>query len=381
GYMRHVLVLAGEKMTHLPTKVTTRILAEVIDRNERRYGASMPALAAMITQKYRHDHALTKRHMQDILAAVAMKNHGNGALNPYAQFQKPITKEKYLESKLVADPLRVYDCAPITDGAAALILSADPGPVKVIGMGQATDTIAVGRRGSLTSFNSTKKAAKRAYQMAGIGPGEIDFAEVHDAFTTFEIIGTEDLGFFKPGKGWRALLEGKTALHGPKPINPSGGLKARGHPVGASGLAQIVEIYWQLKGDLPAERRVPQARIGLAQSIGGLANNNFVTILERADNRRAGPESVAAVYQPTITDPGKMALKREFPGHQGRLITYTTLYATPEGFPTPLTMGFVKTDRGKVVLAHHSGHHYPTIGQRVVLTNPNGLLLFKKFTI
>ncbi|OGQ04985.1 MAG: hypothetical protein A2026_14745, partial [Deltaproteobacteria bacterium RBG_19FT_COMBO_46_12] len=254
GHMKHVLVLAGEKMTHLPTAKTTRILSEVIDRSERRYGATMPALAAMIAQKYAREFNLSMLKLEDILAQVAIKNHSNGSFNPYAQFRKIITKEDYLKSQMVAFPLRLYDCAPITDGASALILTSQPTAIRVSGIGHATDTAAVRYRTSFTSFNSTKEAAQKAYIMAHLNPSDIQFAEVHDAFTLFEIIGTEDLGFFKPGEGWKALEEGITHLQGRLPINPSGGLKARGHPVGASGLAQLVEIVYQLRGDAGRER-------------------------------------------------------------------------------------------------------------------------------
>ena len=224
GHMKHVLVLAGEKMTHLPTAKTTRILSEVIDRSERRYGATLPALAAMIAQKYAREFNLPPLKLEDILAQVAIKNHSNGTLNPYAQFRKIITKDEYLKSQMVSYPLRLYDCAPITDGASAMILTSQPTPIKVSGIGHATDTSAMRHRSSFTSFHSTKEAARKAYAMAQLNPSDIQFAEVHDAFTPFEIIGTEDLGFFSAGEGWKALEEGATLLRGRLPINPSGGL-------------------------------------------------------------------------------------------------------------------------------------------------------------
>ncbi len=232
GHQKNVLVLAGEKMTHLPTNKTTRILSEVIDRSERRYGATMPALAAMIARKYAQEHRLPPQRLEDILSRVAMKNHSNGVLNPYAQFRKKITKEEYLKSQMVSFPLRVYDCAPITDGAAAIVLTSDPTRIKVSGIGHATDTSAVRHRGSLTSFNSTKEAAQKAYSMAKLNPSDVQFAEVHDAFTLFEIIGTEDLGLFPAGEGWKAVEKGTTCLKGELPdqslrgievARPSGG--------------------------------------------------------------------------------------------------------------------------------------------------------------
>ena len=280
GYYRRVLVLAGEKMTHLSTSATTRILAEVIDPRERLCGATMPALAAMITEKYRQKFHLSEARLENMLCSIARKNHGNGTKNPSAQFQRAISRETYFSSKLVATPLRLYDCAPITDGAAALVLTRAPSDVRLSGVGQGTGVLSLQDREVFTSFPSTQIAAARAYAMANTGPKGIDFAEVHDAFTPFEIISTEDLGFFPPGKGGDAVVDGKTTIEGALPINLSGGLKARGHPVGASGLAQVVEVTKTLRGVRPWRREFKR---GLTQSTGGLGTNNFVTILERAD--------------------------------------------------------------------------------------------------
>jgi len=277
GQYESVLCIAAEKMTHLETRKTTKILAEVIAPSERMYGATMPALAALITRRYMHEYGMTR----EALAKVAVKSHANGVLNPYAHFQKKIDEGKVLGSKVVSDPLTIYDCAPISDGACCAVLSSTRGPVRIIGTGQSTDTLAIADRQTLTSFSATRRAAARAFDAAGISPSDIDVAEVHDAFTSFEIIGTEDLGFFEPGQGWRAVERGATELNGELPVNPSGGLKARGHPVGASGLAQAIEIFLQLSGD--ADGRQIDARHGLAQSLGGLANNNFVTIMEAVD--------------------------------------------------------------------------------------------------
>jgi len=350
GYHRNVLIIAGEKMTHLPTPRTTRILAGVIERDERSYGASMPALAAMITQRYQHETRLSPERMQAILAKVAIKNHYNGSLNPYAQFRKIISETDYFNSRWVSFPLRTFDCAPITDGAVAVILSSDKMLVRVSGLGHATDTLAVRHRDSFTSFKSTRLAALQAYNMAKVNPQDISLAEVHDAFTPFEIIGTEDLGFFPSGEGWKAVEEGLTTIQGRLPVNPSGGLKARGHPVGASGLAQIAEIVWQLRGDVEAGRQVQGARIGLTQNIGGLANNNLVTILERTDRYRAIPAYWKSEFNAGKTAPP--ALPKDPPSAtEGILETFTTLYTTPEGVPSPLTLGFVRTETGSRILA------------------------------
>ena len=389
GHLKHVLVLAGEKMTHLPTAKATRILSEVIDRSERRYGATMPALAAMIAQKYSREFNLSPMKLEDILAQVAIKNHSNGCLNPYAQFRKMITKQDYLKSQMVSYPLRLYDCAPITDGASAMILTSHPTPVKVSGVGHATDTAAVAHRTFFTSFNSTKEAAQKAYAMAELKPADIQFAEVHDAFTLFEIIGTEDLGFFAAGEGWRALDEGVTQLRGSLPINPSGGLKARGHPVGASGLAQLVEIVYQLRGEAGKERQLERAEIGLAHSIGGLGNNNLVTILERADRKKtlkAGTSPSPEGWSPDDRCEESIP-KRSIPSPPlmgvGTLETFTTLYAVPEGFRSPLTLGLVRTKEGAVVMACNPDYRSPSelrMGGKVSLNTREGLYVFEKLS-
>ena len=352
GYVQNALVVAGEKMTHLPTSETTRILARVIDRVERSYGATMPALAAMIARRYAFEGGLDDETMSRALGAVAIKNHAGGAMNPYAQFQKNIDIDKYLASRMVADPLRIYDCAPISDGAAAMVLSSRPALLNLVGVGHATDTLAVGRRGSFTSFNSTKQAAKKAYQMAGLGPRDIDLAEVHDAFTIFEIIGSEDLGFFAAGQGWKAALEGDTGREGRLPINASGGLKARGHPVGASGLAQVVELAWQMSGQVETSRQLNKVDVGLAQSIGGLANNNLVTILTRTDRKRTWQVPEELEYQPTLAPSRPLLQVQSLKPGRGALLTWTQLYSPPPGFEVPLDLGYVQLADDSVILAH-----------------------------
>lgn len=277
GHYKNVLVIAAEKMTGLDTADTTSALASVISENERRYGATMPALAALITNRYMHDHKLTR----EILSKVAVKNHHNGSLNPVAHFQKEISIEKASESRFVAEPLRLYDCSPISDGAAAVILTGKKTDVAITGMGHATDSMELRFRKSLTSFGSTRMAASKAFSDAGIKPDRIDIAELHDAFTPFELISAEDVGFFEPGGSVKAIESGETELSGKIPINTSGGLKARGHPVGVSGLAQIIELILQLRGQANS-RQIENVSSALAQSTGGIANNNLVTILEKA---------------------------------------------------------------------------------------------------
>jgi acetyl-CoA C-acetyltransferase len=274
GIYRSVLVVGGEKMTHLPTPRVSEIIGRSVDPHEKSYGATMPALAGIITRAAMHRRGLTLKE----ISQVAVKNHANGARNPYAHFREPVTLEAVMESRLVADPLRLFHCCPISDGAAALVLTAEQGAVRIAGIGQGTDTIAVRYRADLTSFRATYEAAQAAYAMAGFGPERIDVAELHDAFTPFELISLEDTGLMSHGKAGRATLDGDTAIGGRLPVNPSGGLKARGHPLAATGIAQLVELYWQLTGR--ATDRQVDASVGLGHSIGGLATNNWVTLLE-----------------------------------------------------------------------------------------------------
>jgi acetyl-CoA C-acetyltransferase len=276
GLHRVVLVVGGEKMTHLPTPRVAEIIGRSIDPQERAYGTTMPALAGLITRAAMHQNGLTLRE----ISQVAVKNHANAARNPYAHFREPVTLEAVMESRIVADPLRLYHCCPISDGAAAVVLSREPGRVRVAGIGQGMDAIAVRYRMNLTAFRATQAAAQAAYRMAGFGPERVDVAELHDAFSPFELISLEDTGLVPAGKAGRVTLDGETALDGRLPVNPSGGLKGRGHPLAATGLAQIVELVWQLRGE--ATGRQVEARVGLAQSIGGLATNNWVALLEAA---------------------------------------------------------------------------------------------------
>jgi len=271
---RNVLVVGGEKMTHLSTPRVSELIGRSIDPYERSYGATMPALAGLITR------ALLARHADGAreIAQVAVKNHANAVRNPYAHFPTAVTLDEVMASRMVADPLRLLHCCPISDGAAAVVLTAETTAVRVAGIGQGTDTLAVRHRRDLTSFRATQAAARAAFAMAGFGPARVDFAEIHDAFAPFELISLEDTGLVPPGKAGRATLDGETALDGRLPINPSGGLKARGHPLAATGLAQIVECVWQLTGR--AEGRQLDGRIALAHSIGGLATNNWISILE-----------------------------------------------------------------------------------------------------
>jgi acetyl-CoA C-acetyltransferase len=276
GLHRAVLVVGGEKMTHLSTPRVSELIGRSIDPYERSYGATMPALAGLVTRAWM---ARTGATLRDI-SLVAVKNHAHAARNPLAHFQEPVTLETVMGSRLVADPLRLYHCCPISDGAAAVVVRAARASVRIAGIGQGGDYLALRYREDFAGFRATREAARTAFAMAGFGPERVEVAELHDAFTPFELISMEDIGLAAAGKAARMVALGETAVDGRLPVNPSGGLKARGHPLGGTGLAQVVELVWQLTGR--AEGRQVAARVGLTQSIGGLATSNWVTLLEAA---------------------------------------------------------------------------------------------------
>ena len=279
-----VLVGGVEKMNDVGGDEATYALGTAADQEYEGFnGVTFPGLYAMMAQRHMHEHGTTREQ----LALVAVKNHENGSKNPLAQFPMKVTVEQVLSSVMIADPLRILDCSPITDGAAAAIvcplemakkMNRQP-LVRVAGSGQATDTIALHDRDDLTVLNATAKAAEAAYRMAGKKPGDIDLAEVHDCFTIAEICITEALGFTEKGQGGKLLESGATRLDGRIPVNTSGGLKSKGHPVGATGIAQVVEVVHQLRGEA-GERQVKDARIGLTQNMGGSGGSAVVHILE-----------------------------------------------------------------------------------------------------
>ncbi len=279
-----VLVGGVEKMTDVSTDQATAALSAAADREyEVYYGATFPALYAMMATAHMQRYGSTREQ----LAQVAVKNHLHGSLNPHAQFRQKITIEDVLNSVLVADPLRVLDCSPITDGAAAVVLCpldlarkvAKKPPVKISGYGHATDTIALHSRNDFTFLRAAQLATERALAMAGKRREDIDVIELHDCFTIAEIIVLESMGFVERGKGGEATMAGLTTLGGKLPVNPSGGLKAKGHPVGATGVAQAVEIVQQLRGEA-GERQVQGARVGLTQNMGGTGGSTLVHVLE-----------------------------------------------------------------------------------------------------
>ncbi len=272
GY-HDVVVAAGiEKMTDVETGVTSDALASAADREwEGFVGATFPALYAMIARLHMHKYGTTREQ----LAAVAVKNHRHAIHNPRAQFRNEITIDTVINSTMVADPFTLFDCSPITDGAAAVVVAPaemakeyTDCPVYVIGSGQATDTISLHSRKDITTLGATVAAGQRAYEMAGVTPKDIDLVEVHDCFTIAEICAIEDLGFFKKGQGGPATLAGETTYGGKIPVNTSGGLKACGHPVGATGIKQAVECVEQLR-NAAGKRQVEGAKIAMAHNVGG----------------------------------------------------------------------------------------------------------------
>lgn len=270
----HDLVVVGgvEKMTDLGVNTVSDILGGAGDQEwELFLGATFPAIYALMARRHMQDYGTT----EEMMAAVAVKNHKHGAKNKYAQFQSEITMETVLKSKVVAAPLKVFDCSPITDGAAGVVLapldmaqSFTKKPIEIIACSQASDTIALHSRETLTGLKAAQVAVKKAYEMAKLTPKDIDVAEVHDCFTIAELMAIEDLGFFPKGQGGKATLEGRTAIGGEIPINTSGGLKACGHPVGATGIKQAVECTWQLRGEAEG-RQVKDAHVALSHNVGG----------------------------------------------------------------------------------------------------------------
>ncbi|MEM0090000.1 MAG: thiolase domain-containing protein [Nitrososphaerota archaeon] len=279
-----VMVGGVEKMTDISVSEATSVYAKAMDAEwESFFGLTLPAAFALIARR----HMVQYGTKPEQLAMVSVKNHRNATKNPLAQFQFEITVERVLTSPIVSDPLHVLDCSPITDGAAAIVLcSAELAkkytdtPIYVLGFGAASDSIALHDRPDITTFSATVKASRQAYKMAGIEPKNINVAELHDSFTIAEIISYEDLGFCEKGKGGLMIEEGETEIGGRIPVNPSGGLKARGNPIGATGAAQIVEIVQQLRGEA-GKRQVSDAEIGMTQNIGGSGSTCVVHIFGR----------------------------------------------------------------------------------------------------
>jgi acetyl-CoA C-acetyltransferase len=281
-----VLVGGVEKMTHVSTTGVTEILAMASDFPfEQWHGISFPGIFGMMAVDHMHRYGTTEEQ----LAKVAVKNHEHGVLNPKAHFQKRITVGDVLSSQPVAWPLKLYDCCPRSDGASCIILTSPriakkftDTPVNIIGSGHAQDTLSLSERENFSTMQVTRLASQQAYSMAKITPQDVDVAELHDCFTIAEIMAYEDLGFCKPGEGGKLIDAGETLLGGKIPVNTSGGLKAKGHPVGATGVAQACEIYLQLTNQA-GKRQVPGAEIGLTENVGGAASTGLVHVYQRGD--------------------------------------------------------------------------------------------------
>ena len=299
-----VLVVGGEKMTHITTPgyVTSNVATLTHPEAERPHGVSLPSFAGLLARAYLEKYNAKLEWISDI----AIKNHKNGALNPNAHFQRTI--EDFMKSAIekgrgswdnvydflsddktnpiIADPLRLFHICPISDGAAALVLcNAEKAkeyndmPIMISGIGQATDTHIVFEREEITTLKALKICSDQAYAMAHKSPKDMDVAELHDAFEILEAVQSEDIGFFKKGEGAKAAHEGLTQIGGKIPINPSGGLKARGHPLGATGVAQVIELYWQLRGEA-GKRQVDDAKTGITCNFGGFGNNIISILVE-----------------------------------------------------------------------------------------------------
>jgi acetyl-CoA C-acetyltransferase len=277
GRFERALVVAAEKMTDRTTAAITRALAASLHSSEVAAGATMPALAAIVTQRYLARFDRTPA----ICDAASVHARAMAADNPFAQFQRPVTAEDVARSRLVSTPLRLLHCSAISDGATALVLERGAGPATVLGLGQGFESLRVVDRDDLTTFAATRIAAKRAYENAKLAPSDMDVAEVHDAFSPFVYIHMEDLGLCEVGHGPTALERGEVRRDGRIPVNPSGGVIGRGHPVAASGLAEVAEVALQLRGEAGAHAISKLPRVGIAQAVSGIASHNFVTILGR----------------------------------------------------------------------------------------------------
>jgi acetyl-CoA C-acetyltransferase len=276
GVAETVLVIGAEKMTDKANGQIAAALMGAAGEQERQAGLTFVGLYGLIARAYFEKFKITKND----LAYVAVKNHRHASKNPKAQYPFPVDLETVLKSSCVASPLHLFDCSPITDGAAAVVLSRRASEVEIIASQMATDSVSLTERQSLIELAATKIAAKKAYAEAGCGPEAIDLAEVHDCFSIAEIMAVEDLGFCRKGEGAKKIKSGEFDYNGRLPVNLSGGLKACGHPVGATGVKQVVEIVDQLRGRAGA-RQVKNARIGLTHNVGGSGGTAVINILRK----------------------------------------------------------------------------------------------------
>jgi len=275
---RVVLVIGVEKMSTKGTREVTSVISSLLPPRERSLGISVPSLASIMTKIYMKKYGATR----ESIAQVAVKNHRNGARNPYAHVRKEVSLEEVLSSPLIAEPLRQYEFCPISDGSASLLLVRDEEaesftdrPVYLRGIGTASDSSHVSSREDILEMRAVREAGRQAMRQARVD--KVDFAELHDMATILEIVEAEALGLLERGKGWVQTWEGITEVDGEMPINTSGGLNSKGHPIGASGVAQAVEAFLQIRGEA-GERQVKGARFGLAMSMAGFGNSATVSV-------------------------------------------------------------------------------------------------------
>lgn len=394
GQCENVLVLAGERMKNVTTEVATAIMSKTIDPVERQFGFTMPALIALVTQAWLAERRLRGRAVADLLARLMVRAHRLGAENPLAAFYgRPEPLDAYFDGTRnlpVATPLMRKDCSPICDGAACVILTARPQAVRIAGLGSATETSSILDREHLSGMDATRAAARVAYWRAGIArPREIEglYVECHDAFNSLLPISLTDLGLVEPGEAIEAVAGSLkqepgdpldhpvTGLRGRLPVNFSGGLKARGHPVGGTGLFQIAECHLQLVGRFPNPRaQVPGAKLGIAHSIGGPGNNVYVTVIERADSRRKAEAALRPQLSFRSTRPANLSEERErVPAGRAVLEAFTSIHVTSGPQAGPVHVGLVRIAgrRAFAKLDHPPGEGEPAesvlAGQRVRL--------------
>ena len=282
GYVNTVLIIGAEKMTSVPSRRSTSIIASLLSERERKSGLTLPSLAAFMAKAYMREYGVG----MEMISSVAVKNHRNGALNQYAHFQKPVDLSEIMKSKIIADPLRLYDFCPVSDGAASLILTRDDmaqsftgKAVKIRGISSYSSNPVISERKSLLEIDCVKEASDKVFKETGLTRKDVDFAEVHDMSTILEIVESENIGFFEKGSGYMALRDGITEISGELPINPSGGLNSKGHPIGATGVAQACEVYQQING-LAGPRQVKRHEVGFTLNMAGFGNNAVAGIYE-----------------------------------------------------------------------------------------------------
>lgn len=272
------LVLGVEKLTDQSSERVSRSMMNAASYDEETMlGLTFPALNALVAQRYIHEYGLPK----DTLSKIAIKNHSNGFYNKIAHIKRKITKKNYFDSEMVAEPLRLYDCAPISDGCAAVVLSNSKvkNSTAIIGFTQTHDSLSLHKRKKLTTLKAVSKGIKNLVGLTGVDIRDIDVLELHDAFTILELISLEDLGYFKKGQGYKAYERGFSSVNGKLSINPSGGLKSCGHPVSASGIRQAIEVHNQILGLCEKERQVKNVRFGLTQNLGGVAGTCTLSLI------------------------------------------------------------------------------------------------------